>query len=538
MGGAFCRICCNRPSESGDALDSLNKSWPEKQTEDFVKLAASCRDRNYVNFMMCMTFSGFPKLNPGERQIPFEVQKSPIVEGLGLLEHSQSNTPETMKQVAQILSSSKSVIVGSVRMGYGHHRIAYSALTWALELGGKPFLLDILSPDCVEAAVVRNMDKQYSRMSRIASNLGSVIDAMWGKMMLQGDANALRCCLALSQKIRGIMAAFPKDVPVISSHPIVGNMAVACGFKNVINLIFDNYPQYFVLVPGAINLVQSPSYFDKLLDMGCPSSSLRLAGHWVSSDLVLNAIPDSKARLSRLEKKLPRRFLIAVGGAGAQRAFLEGLLQGIADLLREKRIRIYLNCGDHGHIADAVSAKLQALSLDWTEVTTNEGTVELCKKEALAKLEEPADWKAVTLFRFDSHFAAFRCTDLVIRMVDVLVTKPSELAFFPVPKLHIRRVGAHEAHSAVRAQELGDGTVECREVSHAVSKLHQLIEPDSALFRLMNDCIIKAAETNVYDGSKVACEIAFGLNEKTAEKTGKKTELIPKEAKEKVLVAA
>ena len=34
MGGAFCRICCNRPSESGDALDSLNKSWPEKQTED------------------------------------------------------------------------------------------------------------------------------------------------------------------------------------------------------------------------------------------------------------------------------------------------------------------------------------------------------------------------------------------------------------------------------------------------------------------------------------------------------------------------
>lgn len=59
----------------------------------------------------------------------------------------------------------------------------------------------------------------------------------------QGDANALRCCLALSQKIRGIMAAFPKDVPVISSHPIVGNMAVACSFKTVINLIFDNYPQ-------------------------------------------------------------------------------------------------------------------------------------------------------------------------------------------------------------------------------------------------------------------------------------------------------
>ena len=50
-------------------------------------------------------------------------------------------------------------------------------------------------------------------------------------------------------------------------------------------------------------------------------------------------------------------------------------------------------------------------------------------------MEEPKDWKAVTLFRFDSHFAAFRCTDLVIRAVDVLVTKPSELAFFPVASL-------------------------------------------------------------------------------------------------------
>ena len=47
---------------------------------------------------MGMTFAGFPALNPGEWQIPFEVQQSPIVEGLGLLEHSQSNTDESMQQ--------------------------------------------------------------------------------------------------------------------------------------------------------------------------------------------------------------------------------------------------------------------------------------------------------------------------------------------------------------------------------------------------------------------------------------------------------
>ena len=162
MGGAFCRLCCNRPSESGDALDELGKPWPEKQTEEFVGLEASCRDRSYVNRMMWLTFAGFPKINAWERQVAWEAVPSPIVNGLSLLEQSQSNTPESLKVLAEALKTQKTVIVGSVRMGYGHHRIAYSALTWALELGGKPFLLDILSPDCIEAAVVRNMDKPLS----------------------------------------------------------------------------------------------------------------------------------------------------------------------------------------------------------------------------------------------------------------------------------------------------------------------------------------------------------------------------------------
>ena len=233
---------------------------------------------------------------------------------------------------------------------------------------------------------------------------------------------------------------------VISTHPIVGNMAVACGCTNVINLIFDNYPQpagtempmlvsfvslvlpdrvlrYFVLVPGALNLVQSPSYFDKLLDMGCPAKSLRLAGHWVSSDLCLNAIPDSKARIERSERNLPRRFLIAVGGAGAQSAFLAGLLAGIAPLLRDKRIRIYLNCGDHKHIADAVIAKLRSLELEWDEVTTSEGTVALCQREALDFLQEPENWKErrtaserVGTGRIESDRVRFLCSFFGILM--------------------------------------------------------------------------------------------------------------------------
>ena len=66
--------------------------------------------------------------------------------------------------------------------------------------------------------------------------------------------------------------------------------------------------------------------------------------------------------------------------------------------------------------------------------------------------------------------AAVAATDLLVPVVDVLACKPSELAFYPVPKLMIRRVGDHEAFSASRANELGDGTEEARTVADAVDR--------------------------------------------------------------------
>jgi hypothetical protein len=53
--------------------------------------------------------------------------------------------------------------------------------------------------------------------------------------------------------------------------------------------------------------------------------------------------------------------------------------------------------------------------------------------------------RSVTLFAFKEYFPAVATTDVLSRVADVLCCKPSELAFYPVPKLMIRRVGDHEA---------------------------------------------------------------------------------------------
>ena len=61
--------------------------------------------------------------------------------------------------------------------------------------------------------------------------------------------------------------------------------------------------------------------------------------------------------------------------------------------------------------------------------------------------------------------------------------KPGELAFIPAPKLLIRRVGAHEAASAVRAAELGDATAELRTKEDFEKTIH-LVETDTLTLTL------------------------------------------------------
>ena len=97
----------------------------------------------------------------------------------------------------------------------------------------------------------------------------------------------------------------------------MGLLAVACGFTRVINLVIDNHAQYFIVVPGALNLVQGPTNYHRLLRMGVPPHELKLAGAWIPKDLVDSLKADCNARIARAAARKPVRLLIPVGGAGA-----------------------------------------------------------------------------------------------------------------------------------------------------------------------------------------------------------------------------
>ena len=95
-----------------------------------------------------------------------------------------------------------------------------------------------------------------------------------------------------------------------------------------------------------------------------------------------------------------------------------------------------------------------------------------------------------------------------MRSCDVLVTKPSELAFYPVPKLFIKRVGGHEQWGAIHSAEIGDGTLECRDIPHTVQMLDLFLNEDT----LLNDmcaCIEKNKAAGIYDGAYRVVELAM-----------------------------
>jgi len=83
----------------------------------------------------------------------------------------------------------------------------------------------------------------------------------------------------------------------------------------------------------------------------------------------------------------------------------------------------------------------------------------------------------------------------------------------------LRRVGDHEADSALRANELGEGTEEMREVSEAVSWI-RLMLTRPAYLRNMNKRVIANVGAGVYDGCKNAVATALEMQKGTYSRSG------------------
>lgn len=416
------------------------------------------------------------------------------------------------------------VIIGNIRMGFGHYRIAMAMASCAKALGYTPYWLDLISfKDTTGSKVISHLNDLYSLGSRLSQRYKLFDMLLWEP----GSKNAYKYLEsnAKDQKNSELMTRvfqdIPKNTPYVATHAWTAQAAVHAGMTAVVNAIPDNFPMALHLAEGALHTVQTPSSllgYKTLKGMRhghiqiMDNDDITMAGHYVDHEIVSNINVDCKRRIKRMKNNKPIRFLIPVGGAGAGLEMIEQIVIKLLPYATSSKACVFLNLGDHENVLEILTKKIPNFKkiahfhADNFEVT-----------EAFAtKAEYDENLSGIHVFCHKDIFAAVYSTNLLMRQTDVMITKPSELAFYPIPKLLIRRVGAHEAYGALRSSEIGDGTIECRTFNQATGMLELLIYERQNIIDMCEN-IIKANNAKIYDGSYEAVKAAVELSKKGKE---------------------
>ena len=412
----------------------------------------------------------------------------------------------------------KGIIVGNIRMGFGHYRISIAMASAAHALGYQPYWMDLnsfLETTCTK--VIGAQNDLYSLGSRISQKSRLFNKFVWEPINYEGFRKL--SYNASDQKNAELMAPvfaeIPKDIPVIGTHVWPAQAALHAGMKYVVNAIPDNWPMALHLAEGAVHTIQTHNSWQgyrilngmrgKEVLEPMPADSLLYTGHYIDHELVANLEEDTAARLARFEQKKPMRFLLTIGGAGAQKEIFAAIIKFLIPAIKKEKAALYVNVGDYKNVWDKLVKEIPPLA----ELSTThfDDWADTCAftKEALT-----GDVTGVHAFWHQNIFQAVYATNLLLRSCDVLVTKPSELAFYPVPKLFIKRIGGHEQWGAIHSAEIGDGTLECRDIPHTLQMI-RLFKDDNCTLKDMCENIVRNKSLGIYDGAYEVVKIAMGM---------------------------
>ncbi len=414
----------------------------------------------------------------------------------------------------------KGLIVGNIRMGFGHYRISIAMASAANALGYTPYWMDLNSyPDTTCTKVIGAQNDLYSLGSRISQKSKLFNKTVWEPLNYEGFRQL--SYNSSDQKNAELMAAVfdgvPRDIPIIGTHVWPAQAALHAGMKYVVNAIPDNWPMALHLAEGSVHTIQTHQSYvgyrilngmqkgDVLKPM--PPESLVYTGHYVDHELVSNLEKDCSLRIARKENDRPMRFLMTIGGAGAQRELFAAVIRHLIPFVRKKKAVLYVNVGDYKKVWEELCAEIKGLEgmskthfNDWSET------------ERFANSAIEGEVSGVHAFWHANIFEAVYCTNLLMRSSDVLLTKPSELSFYPIPKLFLKRIGGHEKWGAIHSAEMGDGTLECEDVGHTLQMVDMFLN-EKEMFTQMCEQIKINNTIGLYDGAYKAVKLAMGLRD-------------------------
>ena len=405
----------------------------------------------------------------------------------------------------------KPLIVGNIRMGFGHYRISIAMASAARALGYTPYWLDLASFDATGSKMIRHQNDMYSTASRISQKSKLFNKLVWEPLNSEGFKKITYNAKDQknSELLVPIFRNIPKDIPYIATHVWPAQGALHAGMTHVVNAIPDNWPMGLHLSEGAIHTVQTPfAYLGyKTLDgfakhrlNGLSSKDLKLVGCYVDHELLVDLEKDNKARKERISSGRPIRILMTVGGAGAGYSLYKSMIVHLLPYVKEGKVAIFVNFGDHKTVYEKLMEDLPELK---------------CKEyfnkyEDLLKLKETLkkeDSLGVHAIYNKDIFEAVYSTNLLMPVCDLLITKPSELVYYPIPKIFMRHIGGHEVYGGIFGREMGDATKECPDEKSMNSMLDNLIL-DKEIIPEMCDRIDTLKKAGFYDGAYECVKLA------------------------------
>ena len=420
--------------------------------------------------------------------------------------------------VSEGFDQDKGIIVGNIRMGFGHYRISMAIASAANSMGYIPYWMDLNSysqTTCTK--VISAQNDLYSKGSRISQKSKLFNKIVWEPLNYEGFRKL--SYNSSDQKNAELMAPVyknvPKDIPVVATHVWPAQAAIHAGMKNVVNAIPDNWPMALHFAEGSIHTVQTHYAYqgyricngmdgNRVLNP-MPEDSLKYVGHYIDHELVANIEEDCARRLKRKGTGKPMRFLLTIGGAGAQKEIFAAIINELMPDIKNNKAALYVNIGDYRNVWEDLKNMVPGIAdiakthfNDWDE------TKKFCS-DAL-----DGDVEGIHLFCHENIFEAVYATNLLMRSCDVLVTKPSELAFYPVPKLFIKRIGGHEQWGAIHSAEIGDGTLECRDIPHTLQMIRLFLDDNTTLSDMCGN-IMRNKTLGIYDGAYQVVKIAMGM---------------------------
>ncbi len=450
-----------------------------------------------------------------KKDYPLIAEKNPYIgQSLGVM-NLKIGTSTNVSDAK--LDTKNGIIVGNIRMGFGHYRISMAIASAAHSMGYTPYWMDLNSySETTGGKVIEAQNKLYSLGSRIAGKSRLFNKFVWEPVNYEGFRRL--SYNAADQKNAELMVpifkTIPRDIPFVATHVWPAQAAVHAGMKHVVNAIPDNWPMALHLAEGSVHTIQTHSSYigyrilngmdkDKVLNE-MPETDIVYTGHYIDHELVSNIEKDCKARIERANNGKARRFLLTIGGAGAQKEIFAAIIRYLIPYVKQNKAVIYVNVGDYRNVWDALVAEIPELKSatthfeDWKEcVDFTANAVEF-------------EVSGIHAFYHSNIYEAVYATNLLMRSTDVLITKPSELAFYPIPKLFIKRVGGHEQWGAIHSAEIGDGTLECRDIGHTLQMVKLFMNNPKLVTDMCNN-IMKNNEIGIYNGAYEVVKKAFEL---------------------------